>query len=46
VPLAKFDNRVDKTTFIRAEPSEWPPDQIAALRAELQRAFAHLAGRD
>jgi hypothetical protein len=44
LPLGRFDNRVDKTTFIRQDPSAWQKKDIEALRAGLKEAFDHLAG--
>lgn len=44
LPVGRFDNRVDKTTFIRQDPSQWKAEDIAALREGLQEAFAQLAG--
>jgi len=46
LPLARFDNRVDRTTFIRLEPEAWPADAVAAIRAELKKATDRLAGAD
>ena len=43
LPVARFDNRVDKTTFVRAEPSAWKPADVAALHGGLAEAFRHLA---
>jgi hypothetical protein len=43
LPVGRFDNRVDKTTFIREEPSQWSDANVAALRAGLQEAFDQLA---
>lgn len=42
LPVARFDNRSDLTTFLRQEPEDWPPDKVAAIRAELQRAVNKL----
>jgi hypothetical protein len=42
LPLGRFDNREDKTTFIRAPRSEWRQEDIARLRAAMQKAFAEL----
>jgi hypothetical protein len=42
LPVARFDNRVDKTTFVRGERSAWKPDDIAALQSGLAGAFARL----
>jgi hypothetical protein len=44
LPVARFDNRVDKTSFIRDDPSDWPADSVKALHDELKRACQHLAG--
>jgi len=38
-----FDNRSDFTSFLRSEPSEWPEESVAAIHANLKRAFARLA---
>lgn len=43
VPVARFDNRVDKTSFIREERSRWTQADVRAVHAELERAFAVLA---
>ncbi|MBI5480863.1 MAG: hypothetical protein HY906_18535 [Deltaproteobacteria bacterium] len=43
VPLARFDNRVDKTSFIRQDAKEWTPAEIAAVHDGLQGALTHLA---
>ena len=48
VPVARFDNRVDKTSFIRAERSQWSAADVHAVHFALQEAFgrlAHAAGR-
>ncbi len=42
VPAAVFDNRVDHTSFLRADPSEWDPDAVDALHRELRAVFADL----
>ena len=42
LPLGRFDNRLDRTTFIRDDSSRWPAESIAALRAGLAEAFAPL----
>lgn len=36
VPLAKFDNRVDKTSFIRN--AEWKPEEVETLRDGIKAA--------
>lgn len=35
LPIARFDNRVDLTTFVRDEPETWPEDQRAKLHSGL-----------
>jgi hypothetical protein len=43
LPVARFDNRIDKTTFVRAERSAWKDEDVAALHAGLAEAFERLA---
>ncbi len=43
VPVAFFDNRADRTSFLRADPTAWPEDEVAALHAGLRTAFVQLA---
>jgi len=43
LPVARFDNRVDKTTFVRGDPSSWKPEDVRALREGLMEAFGRLA---
>jgi hypothetical protein len=43
LPVARFDNRVDKTTFVRADRAAWKPADIQALHQGLAGAFARLA---
>ena len=43
VPVARFDNRVDKTSFIRADRALWSPADVHAVHTALQEAFARLA---
>lgn len=42
VPVAVLDNRADHTSFLRADPEEWPEPAVAALHAELKAAFDRL----
>lgn len=35
LPIGRFDNRVDKTTFVREEPSAWDPKLVEELHAGL-----------
>ncbi len=43
LPIARFDNRVDRTSFVRAAPAEWAKDDVAALHGGLAEAFRVLA---
>ncbi|OFW63447.1 MAG: hypothetical protein A2135_09900 [Actinobacteria bacterium RBG_16_67_15] len=43
LPIARFDNRVDRTSFLRSDPDSWPPDLVAPLHQDLVAAFATLA---
>jgi hypothetical protein len=43
LPVAVFDNRTDKTSFLRADSETWPEEAVAGLQAELAEAFANLA---
>src|SRR5207237_6215830 len=36
LPVARFDNRKDKTTFVRNDRARWTSDQLAALHGGLQ----------
>jgi hypothetical protein len=42
LPAARFDNRQDKTTFIRKARPEWRPADIKAIHDELSRALKTL----
>ena len=42
MPTARFDNRDDRTSFLRADPAEWPPDEVAGIHAGLSEALASL----
>ncbi len=43
LPVGRFDNRVDKTSFIREEPSHWSAEDVAALQEGMREAFDQLA---
>ena len=43
IPVARFDNRKDKTTFVRGERSKWKADDVAALHSGLGLALERLA---
>jgi len=42
LPVARFDNRVDKTTFVRADREAWKAADVAALHAGLKEALDRL----
>jgi hypothetical protein len=43
IPVARFDNRVDKTSFIRNDPSKWKPEQIQGIHQGLKQALEKLS---
>lgn len=43
LPVGRFDNRVDKTSFIREDQDKWSPEDVAALQAGMREAFDQLA---
>jgi hypothetical protein len=45
LPIARFDNRVDKTTFVRADTTAWKAPDVEALHAGLAGALGNLAAR-
>ena len=44
LPVGRFDNRVDMTTFIREEPAKWSPQDVKALQEGMGAAFSKLVG--
>ena len=44
LPVARFDNRVDKTSFVREDASRWRPADVEALHRGLKRELAALSG--
>lgn len=38
IPVGVFDNRVDKTSFLRAEPEQWDADKVADVTAAIRKA--------
>lgn len=44
LPVGRFDNRVDKTSFIRKDRANWTGDEVAALHAGLKSAMDQVAG--
>jgi hypothetical protein len=43
LPLGRFDNRVDKTSFIREDETKWSAEDVASLQAGMRGAFDQLA---
>lgn len=43
VPFARFDNRVDKTSFIRDDPGSWKAEDVKAVHEGLKGALDKLA---
>ena len=39
LPTARFDNRQDRTTFVRGAQQEWNPEAVRALHEGLKTAF-------
>jgi len=42
VPVARFDNRRDLTTFLRKDPSDWTEAEVAGIHDSLKEACDHL----
>jgi hypothetical protein len=43
IPVARFDNRVDKTSFIRDDKKDWKADDVKAVHEGLKGALDSLA---
>jgi len=43
LPVGRFDNRKDKTTFVRGDKAKWKKEDVQALHAGLADAFDRLA---
>ena len=43
LPIARFDNRVDKTSFIRDDQADWKPEDRQAIHEGLKGALDKLA---
>jgi hypothetical protein len=43
LPVARFDNRSDLTTFVREDQKQWKADDVQAIHAGLKAAFDQLA---
>lgn len=44
LPVGRFDNRVDKTSFLREQQSAWKPEHVKGVHEGLREALDHLAG--
>jgi hypothetical protein len=42
LPVARFDNRVDRTSFVRGDAKSWKPEDVKALHEGMREAFALL----
>ena len=45
LPIAKFDNRVDKTSFLRGDANQWDKTKTEALHNDLKNVFGKLASK-
>lgn len=43
LPLGRFDNRVDKTSFIREDEADWSAEDVGALQDGMREAFDQIA---
>ncbi|MEK7382665.1 MAG: hypothetical protein AAB262_05190 [Elusimicrobiota bacterium] len=43
LPIGRFDNRQDKTSFLRADPKDWKPEDVKAVHKGLRAALDRLA---
>lgn len=39
LPFSRFDNRVDKTSFLRGDPESWRPEEVQAIHEGLKEAL-------
>jgi hypothetical protein len=44
VPTFRFDNRADRTSFLRGDPAAWPAAAVSELHAALREGLGRLAG--
>ena len=42
LPLGRFDNRVDRTSFIREDEADWSAEDVGKLQAGMREAFDQL----
>ena len=45
LPIARFDNRVDKTSFIREDKDKWAADDVKAVHEGMKAALDHLISK-
>ncbi|NLO91173.1 MAG: hypothetical protein GX410_04180 [Elusimicrobia bacterium] len=45
LPIGRFDNRVDKTSFLRADSKDWDPAAVKAVRDGIKGAMDKLMSR-
>ena len=45
LPIARFDNRVDKTSFIREDKEKWAPADVKAVHSGMKSALDHLISK-
>jgi len=43
LPIGRFDNRVDKTSFLREDADKWKPEDVKAVHEGLKNALDKLA---
>lgn len=46
IPLVRFDNRNDRTSFVRNDPATWKPNDVERLHAILSTCLSRLAFLD
>ena len=45
LPIGRFDNRVDKTSFLRGDRADWKPEQVEAIHDGLSSALGRIAAQ-
>jgi hypothetical protein len=46
LPFARFDNRSDRTSFLREDPDSWPAESVSTLHRDLAAALSTIADHD
>ena len=44
LPIGRFDNRIDKTTFLRKDEADWTESEVAAVDEQVRAALTAIAG--